>query len=111
MRYIRVFYMCPKCSAGFFFDKDDDFSTKCPECNVEMVCMEEKWTSTEEDEERERIWNSSIVSSPIVTCPYCNSVNTSKISTTSKIVDTALFGFFGEKRKHQWHCNSCNSDF
>ena len=48
---------------------------------------------------------------PTVTCPYCHSTNTSKISTTSKVINTALFGIFGNKRKHQWHCNGCGSDF
>lgn len=47
----------------------------------------------------------------IITCPYCHSTNTSKISTTSKVVNIALFGIFGQKRKHQWHCNNCGSDF
>lgn len=50
-------------------------------------------------------------SHPTVSCPYCHSTNTSKISTTSKIINTALFGIFGNKRKHQWHCNKCGSDF
>ena len=44
-------------------------------------------------------------------CPYCHSTNTSKISTTAKVVNIALFGIFGQKRKHQWHCNNCGSDF
>lgn len=44
-------------------------------------------------------------------CPYCNSVNTSKISTTSKVVNTVIFGVFGTKRYKQWHCNKCGSDF
>lgn len=48
---------------------------------------------------------------PTVTCPYCHSANTSKISTTSKVINTALFGIFGNKRKRQWHCNGCGSDF
>jgi len=48
---------------------------------------------------------------PTVTCPYCHSANTSKISTTSKVINTALFGIFGIKRKRQWHCNGCGSDF
>lgn len=46
-----------------------------------------------------------------VECPYCHSVNTKKITTTSKVVNTALFGIFGTKRHKQWHCNQCNSDF
>ncbi len=32
-------------------------------------------------------------------------------TTTSKVVNTAIFGFFGTKRHKQWHCNQCNSDF
>jgi endogenous inhibitor of DNA gyrase (YacG/DUF329 family) len=48
---------------------------------------------------------------PIVKCPYCQSGNTKKISSTAKAVNIAMFGLFGNKRKYQWHCNNCNSDF
>ena len=44
-------------------------------------------------------------------CPYCHSTNIKKITTTAKAVNTALFGIFGQKRKYQWHCNNCGSDF
>lgn len=44
-------------------------------------------------------------------CPYCHSKNTKKISTTSKVANTAVFGLFGTKRFKQWHCNNCRSDF
>ncbi|MDE6253343.1 MAG: hypothetical protein K2M78_12050 [Lachnospiraceae bacterium] len=47
----------------------------------------------------------------MVECPYCHSANTKKISTTSKVANTALFGVFGTKRFKQWHCNNCSSDF
>ena len=111
MRYIRVAYMCPKCSDIKFFDKNDTFSTICTDCNVEMVCVEEKYTSTEEDDRRERLRKSSI-SNPIVKCPYCNSINTKKISTLSKAGSVALFGIFAiGKTSKQWHCNKCGSDF
>lgn len=46
-----------------------------------------------------------------VKCVYCKSTNVKKISTSSKVVNTALFGFFGTKKHKQWHCNNCNSDF
>lgn len=112
MRYIRVCYMCPECHQGHFFNKNEYFSTKCPNCDIEMVCVEEKFTSTEEDERRERIRKSSIVSSPTVTCPYCNSINTKKISSISKVGNVALFGVFAMgKVNKQWHCNRCGSDF
>ncbi len=48
---------------------------------------------------------------PVVECPYCHSTNTKKISTTSKVLNTVVFGIFGTKRHKQWHCNNCNSDF
>lgn len=46
-----------------------------------------------------------------VKCVYCNSTNVKKISTSSKVVNTAIFGIFGTKRHKQWHCNNCDSDF
>ena len=112
MIYERVCYMCPKCNQGHFFNKAEKFSTICPNCNVEMICVESKFVSKEQEEKREAEINRKF-SQPttLVCCPYCNSANTSKISTTAKIVNTAVFGIFGTKRHKQWHCNSCNSDF
>jgi len=55
--------------------------------------------------------NKNISTTPTVECPYCHSKDTKKISTTSKVVNTAIFGIFGTKRHKQWHCNQCNSDF
>lgn len=46
-----------------------------------------------------------------VECPYCKSTNTKKLTTTSKVVNTALWGIFGTKRHKNYHCNNCNSDF
>lgn len=47
-----------------------------------------------------------------VKCPYCNSLNTIKISTMSKVGRFALFGIFSlSKNLKQWHCNNCKSDF
>ena len=48
---------------------------------------------------------------PIVTCPYCKSENTTKISSFEKATNIFMFGIFGQKRKYQWHCNNCKSDF
>lgn len=50
-------------------------------------------------------------SKPIVTCPYCKSEKTTKISSFEKATNIFFFGIFGQKRKHQWHCNNCKSDF
>lgn len=46
-----------------------------------------------------------------VTCPYCNSMNCSKIGTMSRGFSFSLFGFGSSKVGKQWHCNNCKSDF
>lgn len=47
-----------------------------------------------------------------VECPYCHATNVRKITTTSKVAHTAVFGIFSVGRNSkQWHCNHCNSDF
>ena len=63
--------------------------------------------------ENERLQDNSNGSkkSTSVSCPYCHSHNTTKITATSKAVNTAMFGVLGQKRKYQWHCNNCKSDF
>ena len=72
----------------------------------------QKKTSTEQEEAAEMKWQRRLQRSiTLVHCPYCNSVNTSKIKATSKVINTVIFGFFGNKRHKQWHCNSCGSNF
>lgn len=44
-------------------------------------------------------------------CPTCNSTNIKKVSTTSKVVNTAVFGLFGTKRFKQFHCNNCGYEW
>ena len=112
MIYERVCYMCPKCNQIHFFDKTEEFSIMCPECNVEMACIESKFVSSEQEEKENTKWERALANpAPLVNCPYCNSANVTKISTASKVVDTAVFGIFSTKRYKQWHCNSCSSDF
>ncbi len=44
-------------------------------------------------------------------CPTCNSTNLKKISATSKVVNTAMFGLFGTKRHKTFHCNNCGYEW
>lgn len=44
-------------------------------------------------------------------CPTCSSTNISRISTTAKVVNVAMFGLLGQKRKHQFRCNSCGYEW
>ena len=47
----------------------------------------------------------------VVTCPYCKSTDTKKISGASRWLSTGLFGLGSGKAGKQWHCRKCNSDF
>ena len=44
-------------------------------------------------------------------CPTCSSTNLKKISATSKVVNTAVFGLFGTKRHKTFHCNNCGYEW
>ena len=44
-------------------------------------------------------------------CPTCQSQNLKKISATSKVVNTAVFGLFGTKRHKTFHCNNCGYEW
>ena len=48
---------------------------------------------------------------PTITCPYCQSTDTKKITTTGRMFSTGLFGLASSKVGKQWHCNKCKSDF
>ena len=51
------------------------------------------------------------VNTPTVTCPYCQSTNTKKISGASRWLSVGMFGMGSKKIGKQWHCNKCGSDF
>ena len=44
-------------------------------------------------------------------CPTCQSCNLKKFSTTSKVMNTAMFGIFGTKRHKTFHCNNCGYEW
>lgn len=52
-----------------------------------------------------------IQSTPTITCPYCQSTDTKKISGTSRWVSTGLFGLASNKIGKNFHCNKCKADF
>lgn len=55
--------------------------------------------------------NKNALASQTVECPYCHSNNTKKISTTSRVISTSLFGLGSKKIGKQFHCNHCGADF
>lgn len=114
-------YMCDYCSMAYDFPETDKREKYvCPDCGNEM----QYWISSDIDDEtglvienytdqsREKS-NSKVnkQSELTVECPYCHSVDTKKITTTSKVINVAFWGIFGTKRFKQWHCNDCGSDF
>lgn len=109
-------YYCRNCTRTVYFNENDIINDVCKVCGSKMAA-EKPLISHPKDTIKNVNRKSSCVtmnfqqSKPVVTCPYCHSTNTSKISTTAKVVNIALFGIFGQKRKHQWHCNNCSSDF
>lgn len=44
-------------------------------------------------------------------CPTCQSTNIKKVSTTSKVINTAIYGIFGTKRYKTFHCNNCGYEW
>lgn len=48
---------------------------------------------------------------PRIQCPTCHSTSVKRISTTAKVTNTAMFGLFGQKRKHQFQCQKCHYEW
>ena len=117
-------YWCDNCVKPYAFSEADEKNVVvCPVCytKMEYICSEDineetrlvtkRWW----DEERQKSHpeNKSFKpSTPKITCPYCKSTNTKKISGLSKAASVGLFGIFAlSKTTKQWHCLSCGSDF
>ncbi len=53
----------------------------------------------------------NLLSQPTIECPYCHSVNVTKIDALNRTGSILLFGLASGKIGKQWHCNNCKSDF
>jgi DNA-directed RNA polymerase subunit RPC12/RpoP len=94
---------CPKCGFDKSFYRSSEYldTTYCPKCGETTYCNEEG---------KKQLPQYKTV--PVIKCPYCNSTDTKKITTASKVSRVALFGVFAaHKVVKQWHCNTCKSDF
>ena len=106
-----------------FTESEEGCVVVCPICNNKM----EYWCSVELDDETHKVtrkwWDEERQEShpenksfkpltPTITCPYCQSTNTKKISGLSKAGSVALWGIFAlGKTTKQFHCNNCSADF
>ena len=44
-------------------------------------------------------------------CPTCGSTNLKRISLSSKVISTALFGLLSTKRHKTFHCKNCGYEW
>ena len=107
----KDFYYCYKCKESYSFDTSKEYSKLCPYCKNEMEFSFNCNCDTELAEARKNQKPIVPSSKPSVSCPYCQSTNTSKIGVVGRSVSFGLFGFGSSKVGKQWHCNSCKSDF
>lgn len=109
-------YKCPNCGRVYNYGNSVDIMIQCMNCGYPLKKAEEVKT-VKHPELNPMLSNSHVIgriqdpTKPIVTCPYCKSTNTTKISGISKAGSVMMFGIFSQKVKKQWHCNNCNSDF
>ncbi len=82
------------------------------EFETKMQPFRETSKKIQEESERKRqeyLNDVDKVSSPH--CPTCGSSNLSKVSTLSKIMDSAVWGFGGKQRYKTYHCNNCGYEW
>lgn len=112
---------CPECKYGI-----DDEKNVCEKCGFDLLLYKQVYKKIYDDKMRELNKAEMIKEQPQIEykmvniqsntvhkprCPYCNSENLSRITSFDKVVNIALFGILGNKRKYQWHCNNCKTNW
>lgn len=113
--------ICPECKC-----KVNDEAKECEKCGFDLAMYKqaydriyaEKIQKLNESEylksQPQIIYRETSVQNVSVhkpRCPYCNSENLTRITSFDKVVNIALFGILGNKRKYQWHCNNCKTNW
>lgn len=96
---------CPNCDKKY-----RDYDQYCFACNYKLIYIEGS-EKIEYAPEPHKSPFDEIPKPPVVTCPYCQSTDTKKISGVSRFMSTGIFGLASKKIGKQWHCNKCKSDF
>ncbi len=103
---------CPICGIN---TRDHIVENKCNVCGYDYTISEQELNVILENGKREnsarQTTQTTQQSSPQVTCPYCKSANTKKISTTGRVASVLSFGLLSKKVGKQWYCNDCKSYF
>lgn len=102
-------FECPDCGAlsGKAEENDKKFGIRCNNCGTLHIKIDKH---TMEDR-RQEVNETQNVNDGIPKCPTCGSTSIVKISATAKATNTILFGILGNKRKKQFHCESCGYEW
>ena len=112
---------CPECKCEIGDEKN-----VCEKCGFDLLLYKQVYKKIYDDKIRELNKSEMIKEQPQIEykkvniqsntvhkprCPYCNSENLTRITSLDKAVNIAMFGILGNKRKYQWHCNNCKTDW
>lgn len=112
---------CPECQCEI-----DEEKNVCENCGFDLLLYRQVYqeiydAKIEELNKSERVKEQTQIEYRAVAiqsnnvhkprCPYCNSENLSRITSFDKAVNIAMFGILGNKRKYQWHCNNCKTNW
>lgn len=112
---------CPECKCAVNDDKK-----LCEKCGFDLLLYEQAYKKIYEAKIRELEKSETAREQPKIEyktvevqanavhkprCPYCNSENLTRITSFDKAVNIAMFGILGNKRKYQWHCNNCKTNW
>ena len=111
--------ICPNCKKDI-----NDGLVVCDSCGFDIelyvkkfnAIYEQKLQKLNELEQQPTIIVSPSANSPQAQkhkprCPFCNSENLTRITSFDRAVKAAIFGLLGNKRKYQWHCNNCKTNW
>lgn len=112
---------CPECKC----EVDDEVNI-CEKCGFDLLLYRQVYeriynqkiqalnkAEVDENNSQEKTKSVMIQSHDVhrPRCPYCNSENLTRITAFDKAVNIAMFGVFGNKRRYQWHCNNCKTNW
>lgn len=112
---------CPECKCEI-----DDKKEICEKCGFDLLLYRQAYKKIYDEKIRKLEKTETIKEQPKIEyvtvntqsnavhkprCPYCNSENLTKITSIDKAVNIAMFGLLGNKRKYQWHCNNCKTNW
>ena len=100
---------CPECN-----DDISDSSRICPKCGFDISMYLDAYSrilSMKKDIHNQEPVYTVRVCDTVPKCPTCGSQNLTRITGFDRVINAAIFGLLGNKRKYHWHCNNCKYDW